>query len=84
MNANDNEIPHIDENENEIPFMFENENENETPCMNENETPCMNENENIFFTIERDVLDNLPSKFSWRQMRTHGNIIYQMFFIKIN
>lgn len=86
MNANEIEIPRIDENVNEIPFMFENENEtpcvseNETPCMNKNETPCVNEN--VFFIIERDVINNLPGKVSWRQMRTHANKVYKMFFYR--
>ena len=59
------------ENENEIPCV----NENETPCVNKNETPCVNEN--VFFIIERDVINNLPGKFSWRQMRTHANKVYK-------
>jgi hypothetical protein len=82
MNANEIEIPCIDENENEIPFMFENE--NETPCVNENETPYMNENEILFFTIERDVINNLPGKVSWRQIITHENKVYKKTFIERN
>lgn len=50
----------------------------ETPI--ENET-CLNDNHVLEnFEIKTDVLDNLPSLVSWRQIRTHANRLFTHFF----